>query len=82
MITWSYTHTGGLPLTSLNLTYAYTDGTRVIQEEGQGVELDDIDHTLPRLVAGRTYNVIVGAGNSEGSALAQCEPVVHLIGKL
>lgn len=77
LVTWSYTHTGGLPLTSLNITYTYTNGLVMVQRVG----LEKQDHTLPSLVAGQTYSVSVTAANRIGDATSQCEPVQHLIGK-
>ena len=80
MATWSYVHTGGLPLTGLSVTYSYEEGESTVTRS-VGVNLDDSMVTVPGLVAGEVYTFTVMAENSNGSSSTACEPVNHIIGK-
>ena len=80
MATWSYVHTGGLPLTGLSVTYSYEEGVSIVTEP-VGVNLDDFMVTVSGLVAGEEYTFTVIAENSNGSSSTVCEPVNHIIGE-
>lgn len=77
----SLLHTGGLPLTSLNVTY-YLEGRG---QEGsvpivRTVDLDSITLPLDDLVTGFEYSLTIRAGNAVGESVARCPSVTHLIG--
>ena len=80
-VTWSYIHTGGLPLTNLYLTY-----TQSIPGNGlNAVSIISVDTTsivFPNLVTGTEYIFNVTAENSYGSSSITCGSTPHIIGKL
>ena len=80
-VTWSYVHTGGLPLTGLSVMYSYVEGTTPNTESVSGVGMNDVRVTVPDLVAGQQYTFTVTAENSNGSSSTVCEPVDHIIGE-
>ena len=68
-VTWSYVHTGGLPLTNVLVSFS-EDGLSPIP-----IPLINIDTTLvtiPDLKIGPQYTFNVTAENSEGSASTLC----------
>ena len=77
---WTYIHTGGLPLTDLSLMYSYEEGASTVSRS-VGVNLNDLSVTVSGLVAGEEYTFTVTAENSNGSSSTVCEPVNHIIGK-
>ena len=82
-ITWSLTHTGGLPLSSLSISYSYTEGLNVVLgDRVVMVSVDDTSTPFPELVTGFAYTFTVTAVNSLGSTMSVCAPVEHLIGEL
>ena len=81
IVTWSYVHTGGLPLTGLSVMYSYVEGTLTNIEPVSGVGINDQRVTLPDLVAGQQYTFTVTAENSDGPSSTVCEPVDHIIGE-
>ena len=82
MATWSYVHTGGLPLTGLSVTYSYEEGvSTVTRSVGVNLAIDDFMVTVSGLVAGEEYTFTVTAENSNGSSSTACEPVNHIVGE-
>ena len=77
---WSYVHTGGLPLTGLSVMYSYEEGVSTITRS-VSVSLDDFMVSVSGLVAGEEYTFTVTAENMNGSSSTVCEPVDHIIGK-
>ena len=75
-VAWSLPHTGGLPLTSLNVTY-YREGRGPVVKT---VDLDSIMLLLEDLVTGFNYSLTIRAGNAVGESYDRCPSVTHLIG--
>ena len=69
-VSWSFEHTGGVPLTSLTVNYT----TSVPGGGAQEVALDATIANTPSLVAGYTYAVSIEARNSIGLSRVQCTP--------
>ena len=79
--TWSYIHTGGLPLTDVSVFYTFLEGGR--DSDPTKVPVSGVDVTsvmVPNLVAGFEYTLTVTASNSNGSSSVQCGPVFHEVG--
>ena len=91
-VTWSYIHTGGLPLTNLSISYTYsmsTSGSIVFRDSrpmnNTVLSISNVDTTsvmIPNLVAGAEYMFIITAENSIGSSSITCGPTSHIIGKM
>ena len=77
---WSYVHTGGLPLTGLSVMYSYEEGASTVARS-VGVNLDDFMASVSGLVAGEEYTFTVIAENTNGSSSTVCEPVDHIVGE-
>ena len=72
-VTWSYIHTGGLPLTNVSVSYYSESVSNSIP-----IPLISVDTTLvtiPDLKAGFQYTFNVTAENSEGSSSTLCGPI-------
>ena len=77
---WTYVHTGGLPLTDVLVVYSYEEGASTVSRS-VGVNVNDLSVTVSGLVAGEEYTFTVTAENSNGSSSTVCEPVDHIIGE-
>lgn len=78
-INWRFDHTGGQPLTSVNISYYQLAGGSTNQS--LAVAVVDRTAAISSLVAGFSYRATVAAANQVGSAQSEC-PVVELnIGK-
>ena len=81
VVSWSYVHTGGLPLTGLSVNYTYEEGTSTVTNSVD-VDTNDMRVTVSGLVTGREYTFTVTAYNANGSNSTVCIPVDHRIGKI
>ena len=73
MVTWSYVHTGGLPLTNVSLSYTYED--EFIISKPVPISISRVDATritLPNLEAGFRYTFNVTSQNRIGSTSTIC----------
>ena len=83
-VTWSYVHTGGLPLTAVTVEYSFDQGS-ITHTTSATVPVGSVSDEMvqvPNLVAGRMYTFTVTAENMNGSSRADCETVKHTIGEL
>ena len=81
VVTWSFIHTGGLPLTALSTSYSFMRG---LFEVNENVAIDDINiftTSVPDLVVGFTYAFTVTARNENGSSTASCGSLFHRVGE-
>ena len=72
-VTWSYIHTGGLPLT--NVSVSYTNDNSLSPIPIPLISVDTTSVTIPDLKAGFEYTFNVTAENSEGSSSTVCGPI-------
>ena len=81
-VTWNYTHTGGLPLTNILVSY-------IKQLEGLNVNLstlvseNEVDATsveVPNLEAGFGYIFNITAVSNHSSSSIFCGPTLHVNG--
>ena len=82
IVTWSYVHTGGLPLTAVTVEYSFDQGSITPTTTVPVGNVNDVMVRVPNLVAGRMYTFTVTAKNRNGSSRAECEAVKHTIGEL
>ena len=81
-ITWSYIHTGGLPLTSVSVVYRFEEGLAL--SPPVDVEIANTVVTIATmidLVAGRLYTFTISNENSNGSSSIDCGPIRHNLGE-
>ena len=69
-VTWSYIHTGGLPLTNVSVSYKNINSLKPIPIPS--ISVDTTSVTIPDLKAGFEYIFNVTAVNSEGSSSTVC----------
>ena len=90
MVTWSYIHTGGLPLTNIHLSYSHSilgnSTEKIVTNSPQlntvsVMRVDSTSVVVPSLVTGVEYTFNVTAENSYGSSSIVCGPIPHIIGK-
>ena len=74
-VTWSYIHTGGLPLTNVSVTYIIYNNLSPIPIPL--ISVDTTSVTIPDLKAGFEYTFNVTAVNSEGSSSTECGFTIH-----
>ena len=81
-VNWSYNHTGGLPLTSLSVSYTKSIN-RSIVVSNNNVSVRSVNITsvvIPNLEVGAEYTFNITAGNRNGSSSIMCGPTSHIIG--
>ena len=79
-VTWSYIHTGGLPLTNVSVSYSLTKGSRTVIKS---VPVSSIDSTLVEISdieTGFKYTFNITAENSNGSSSIICGATVDALG--
>ena len=69
-VTWSYIHTGGLPLTNVLVSYCIGNNNSPIPIPL--ISVDTTSVTIPDLKAGFEYTFNVTTVNSEGSSSTVC----------
>ena len=80
-VSWSYVHTGGLPLTGLSVMYSYIDHQTTLTNPVAISDVGSLSATVSGLVVGFMYTFSITAENSIGSSTTTCEPVSHEIGR-
>ena len=76
-VSWSFTHTGGVPLTNLSVFYTFSEGLNQVNGTERYVDIVATSVMVPGLQAGTEYTFSVIAVNSEGSAVSVCAAEVH-----
>jgi hypothetical protein len=79
--TWSYIHTGGLPLTDVSVAYTFTEGST---ENYIPVDVPNIHSTFVTvhgLPTGFKYTFNIITRNDYGTSSILCGPILHAIGK-
>ena len=80
-VTWSYLHTGGLPLTNVSVMYTFTNGIQSITNPVSVSGVDTTSVEVADLIVGTEYTFNVTAENSNGSSYILCGPTLHVIGE-
>ena len=82
IVTWSYTHTGGLPITSADVLFKPDTSSHLSLAFSSinGAELDMLsvmnrEDSIPLPEAGLYYQFTVIAGNDEGENDAECPSI-------
>ena len=81
MVTWSYIHTGGLPLTNVSMSYTFED--EFIISRPVPVSISSVDTTritVPNLEAGFRYTFNVTSQNTVGATSALCGLLIPVPG--
>ena len=79
-VTWSYIHTGGLPLTDIFISYTYEYDSVISNPNHVPVtSINTTSITLVELQAGFRYTFNVTAENSYGASSTLCEATIHII---
>ena len=81
MVSWSYRHTGGLPLTGLSVMYRFEEKALAVTRSVD-VNLGDFMVAVRGLLAGVEYTFTVTAENANGSSSIECQPVDHIVGEM
>ena len=77
-VTWSYIHTGGLPLIYVSVTYyIFTEDSKTITHPVSVSDTDTTSIEIPDLVAGFEYTFNITTKNSNGYSSTLCGPIVH-----
>ena len=79
--TWSYIHTGGLPLTSVSVVYTYTEGSTVNHVLIDVPNIHATSVSVAGLTTGFKYTFNITTGNDYGTSSILCGPILHAIGK-
>ena len=83
-VTWSYIHTGGLPLTSVSVSYRSNEDLKASESVSVPVTVTATNVTsvvVPGLVAGFEYTFNLTAQNKNGSSSILCGPTLHRVGE-
>ena len=80
-VTWSYIHTGGLPLTNVSVVYMFTEGSTVNLVPVNVSNIHTTSVSIHGLTTGFKYTINITARNSNGTSSIQCGPIVHAIGE-
>ena len=78
-VTWSYVHTGGLPLTNVSVMYTSTDLLNSTTSSPIPIPVSGVDTTsitISNLEAGLKYSFNITAHNGHGSSSIICRPIV------
>jgi len=89
VVVWSYTHTGGLPITAVDVefqqdaanvrtSFSDVDSSMV---DGSGEMVDEGEASIPLPQAGIRYRFYVTATNSEGASTTSCPDLLLTIGQ-
>ena len=89
VVMWSYTHTGGLPITAVDVefqqdaanvrtSFSDVDSSMV---DGSGEMVDEGEASIPLPQAGIRYRFYVTATNSEGASTTSCPDLLLTIGQ-
>ena len=84
-VTWSYIHTGGLPLTNLFLTYTYSFIASNFTHNFNDVSISSVNTTsviVSKLIAGAEYTFNITVENNIGLSNIICGPTSHIIGEI
>ena len=83
-LSWRFEHTGGLPLTSLSVSYTVTDDSGSPAATPSPVPVDSLNAmsvTVQNLEAGLEYTFTITAENGNGISSIQCGPTSLETGK-
>lgn len=82
-VTWNYTHTGGLPLTSVSVSYTkQVEGLNITHPTPLTVnEVESTSVVDQNLEAGFEYLFNITAMNDHDSSTILCGPTLHAYGK-
>ena len=81
MVTWSYLHTGGLPLTSVSMMYTFTEGSTVNLVPVNVPNIHTTSISVHGLTTGFRYTFNITTRNDYGTSSILCGPILHAIGK-
>ena len=85
-VTWSYIHTGGLPLTNLLITYTCSFlGSNFSYNNINDISVSSVNTTsviVSDLITGAEYTFNITAENNIGSSNIVCGPTSHVIGEI
>ena len=79
--TWSYIHTGGLPLTNVSVFYVFTEGSAINRIPTNVTNVNTSSVVIRNLITGFKYTFNITAENSNGSSSILCGPTLHIIGQ-
>ena len=79
-VSWSFAHTGGLPLTALMLTYTFMAGGVLESRDGPEVSTDATSADIDALVTDVVYTATVEATNANGATSVQCQSLAITTG--
>ena len=79
-VTWSYVHTGGLPLTNESVYYIFMEGSTINRVPVNLQSINMHSATVSNLTTGFKYSFNVTAENSNGASSILCGPTLHVIG--
>ena len=81
-VTWSYIHTGGLPLTNVSVSYTYEEGSVVSSPNPvQVTSINTTSVTLVELQEGFRYTFNITAENSNGTSSILCGTTLYVSGE-